>query len=47
LTYAGSFIVDNKGNLVANAFFALPIAVGLAVTMMIKTQLKRQNAIDT
>lgn len=47
LTYLGSLIVDSKGNLAANIFYSLSILVGLIVTIMIKTQLKRQNAIDS
>lgn len=45
LTYAGSFIVDNRGNYATNAFFSIALLVGLLVTSYIKAQLKRQSAV--
>lgn len=47
ITYVGSFIVDNKGNLAANIFFVISLTFGLIITLMIRTQLKRQSAMDT
>lgn len=47
LTQAGSWIVDHEGSIVANMFFSVSIGIGLVVTLMMKAQLKRQNAIDS
>ena len=47
LTYAGSKIVDNQGNLAANLFFIVSLSIGLITTLMIRTKLKRQSAMDT
>lgn len=46
LTYAGSYIVESFGSLRANLFFASSLMLGLAITLMIRTQLKRQSAMD-
>lgn len=46
LTYVGGTIVDTQGNLSANIFFTIAVLIGLTVTLMIKAQMKRQNAID-
>jgi hypothetical protein len=47
LTYLGSYIVDNYGNLMANAFFVVSLSCGLVITLMIRAQLKRQSAMGT
>lgn len=47
LTFVGSKIVDSQGNLTANIFFIVSLSIGLIVTLMIRTQLKRLSAMDT
>lgn len=47
LTYVGSYIVDNHGNLPANTFFIVSLSFGLLITLMIRAQLKRQSAMGS
>lgn len=47
LTYSGSYIVENFGNLRANLFFISALAFGLVITLTIRTTLKRQSAMHT
>uniref|UniRef100_A0A6G1SHQ3 Putative MFS-type transporter C09D4.1 n=1 Tax=Aceria tosichella TaxID=561515 RepID=A0A6G1SHQ3_9ACAR len=47
LTYLGSYIVDNYGNLLANIFFVVSLSCGLFITLMIRAQLKRQSAMGS
>lgn len=46
LTSFGSTLVDSRGNLTTNIFFIAAILFGMIVTILIKAQLKRQNALD-
>lgn len=45
LTYASSLMVDEYGDLWANAFLTTCLAVGLVLTIFIKADLKRQKAV--
>lgn len=45
LTYVSSFMVDYIGNLWANIFLTVCLAVGLVLTVLMKADLKRQRAV--
>lgn len=47
LTFTGSIIVDQYGPFKVNMIFSIFLLIGFFITTVIRTELKRQNAIDT